>query len=96
MHHIAVRLVLVMSERLIRSSADWADVFRARIVQLGWSHLDVDLRAGLASGHTNKILNRKKVPGARTIERLCGALMLAFVPVVDVERERAMLERLED
>ncbi len=76
-----------MSERLIRSSADWAVVFRARIVELGLSHLDVDQLAGLPDGYCNKILNAKKRPGARTIERLCGALAIAFVPVVDAERE---------
>jgi hypothetical protein len=79
-----------MTERLIRASADWAAVFRARIARLGLSHFDVDQIAGLADGYTNKILNAKKQPGARTIEKLCDALALAFVPVVDPAREEIM------
>lgn len=71
---------------LIRTSTDWAAVFRARIAELGLSGLEVDLRAGLAVGHTNKILNGKKRPGAVTIERLCRALRLALQPVVDSEK----------
>jgi len=76
-----------MSDGLIRSSADWAAVFRARITELGLSHFDVDQIAGMQNGYCNKILNAKKRPGAVTIERMCGALALAFKPVVDAERE---------
>jgi hypothetical protein len=76
---------VAMSERLIRLSTDWADVFRARIVDLGLSHFEVDQRAGLPDGYCNKILNGKKKPGAVTIERMCGALQLAFRPVVDAD-----------
>jgi predicted transcriptional regulator len=76
---------IAMSDGLIRLSTDWADVFRARIVDLGLSNLEVDERAGLPEGYCNKILNGKKKPGAVTIARLCGALQLAFRPVVDAE-----------
>jgi hypothetical protein len=76
-----------MTERLIRTSEDWAAVFRARIAELGLSHLAVDQLAGLPDGYCNKILNSKKRPGAKTIERMCRALALAFMPVVDTERE---------
>jgi hypothetical protein len=31
-----------------------------------------------------------KRPGARTIERLCGALAVTLVPVVDAEREKLL------
>jgi hypothetical protein len=82
-----------MSERLIRSSADMVAIFRARIARLGLSHFDVDQIAGLADGYTNKILNAKKRPGAKTIEKLCDALALAFEPVVDPEREEIMREQ---
>ena len=75
-----------MSDGLIRSPADWAAVFRARITELELSHLDVDQLAGLPDGYCNKILNSKKRPGVVTIGRLCDALALAFVPVVDAER----------
>jgi predicted transcriptional regulator len=70
---------------LIRSSTDWATMFRARITELGLSHLDVDQMAGLPDGYCSKILNGKKKPGAVTIERMCGALKLALRPVVDSE-----------
>jgi hypothetical protein len=79
-----------MSDDLIRTSADWAAVFRSRIAELGLSCFEVDHLAGLADGHCNKILNAKKRPGALTIERLCGALALAFRPVVDAEREKVV------
>jgi hypothetical protein len=76
-----------MNNRLILKSTDWADVFRARIALLGLTHAEVDAIARLPAGYCNKILNGKKRPGVVTIERLCGALALGFVPVVDVERE---------
>jgi hypothetical protein len=81
-----------MMSRLVRSSADWAVVFRARIMELGLSDFVVDQIAGLPAGYCNKILNAKKRPGAKTIERLCGALALAFVPIVDADREAIVRE----
>jgi len=74
-----------MTERLIRASTDWAAVIRVRAAELGLSHFEVDQRANLQPGYTNKIVNGKKKPGAVTIERLCGALKLALRPVVDAE-----------
>jgi hypothetical protein len=68
-----------MSERLIRSSADWAAVFRARKSELGYSDAEVDHRAGLPAGYCNKILNAKKRPGAKKIEQLCQGLDLEVV-----------------
>jgi hypothetical protein len=82
-----------MTENLIRSPADWAGAFRTRIAQLGLSHLEVDQLAGLPDGYCNKILNAKKKPGAVTIGRLCAALAMAFVPVVDVDRAEIMREQ---
>jgi predicted transcriptional regulator len=76
---------IAMSDGLIRLSTDWADVFRARIADLGLSHSEVDERAGLPDGYCNKIINGKKKPGAVTIERMCGALQLALRLVVDAE-----------
>jgi hypothetical protein len=74
-----------MSDHLIRISTDWAAVFRARAAELGLSHFEIDQRADLPLGYTNKIVNGKKKPGAVTIERLCRALKLAFKPIADVE-----------
>jgi hypothetical protein len=79
-----------MSDRLIRSATDWAAVFRARIHELDLSHFEVDQLAELQPGYTNKIVNGKKRPGAITIQKLCGALALAFEPKVDAEREAIM------
>jgi hypothetical protein len=77
-----------MTDGLIRSATDWPAVFRARIVALGYSHLEVDQLAGLPDGYCNKILNGKKKPGAVTIERLSRALKLAFAPVDDSGPEK--------
>ncbi|WP_156179948.1 hypothetical protein [Bradyrhizobium sp. LTSPM299] len=82
-----------MTGRLIRSAADWAAVFRDRISELGLSHLEVDHIAGLPDGYTNKIVNAKKRPGARTIERYCDALAIAIRPEVDAERETIMRDQ---
>ena len=79
-----------MTDGLIRAQADWATALRARITELGITHAEVDHRAGLAEGHTNKIVNGKKKPTTVTLERLCGALALAFAPVVDAAREEVM------
>jgi transcriptional regulator with XRE-family HTH domain len=65
-----------MTERLILTS-DWIAMFRARIKQLGLTHLEVDARAGLSEGHTGKVLCGTRVPSLLTIERLCRALDLA-------------------
>jgi transcriptional regulator with XRE-family HTH domain len=70
-------LVAAMSEGLILTSADWIAVFRARIKELGLTHLEVDARAGLSEGHTGKVLCGTRVPSLLTIERLCRALHLS-------------------
>jgi hypothetical protein len=75
-----------MSNRLIRLSTDWAAVFRARILVLGLSHLEVDHLAGMPDGYCNKVLAGKKKPGAVTIERMSRALKMAWAPVFDDER----------
>ena len=68
-----------MTEQLIRTSADWIPVFRARMRQLGLTHLEVDARAGLSDGHCGKIMCGMRRPTLATIERLCGALDLKLV-----------------
>jgi hypothetical protein len=79
-----------MTECLIRTSADMVAIIRARIEELGLSHFEVDQISGSPLGYTNKILNSKKRPGAKAIERLWRALALAFMPVVDRDREAIM------
>ena len=71
-----------MTGRLIRTSVDWIVVFRERIAELGLSHREVDELAGFGEGYTSKILCGDRKPGALTIERLSGALKLAFAPIV--------------
>jgi hypothetical protein len=78
--------------KLIKNAADWAGFFRARIAALGLSHFEVDQRAGLADGYTNKIVNGKKLPGAATIECLCRELKISLRPVADDETENCALE----
>lgn len=74
----------------IRTAADWIPVFRARIAALDLTHREIDHLAGLPDGYMSKILAGMYKPGAETIERLCGALALTLVPVVDAEREAAV------
>jgi hypothetical protein len=61
----------------IRTSADWIAVFRARIRELGLTHLEVDGLAKLSEGHTGKIMCGTRTPSLLTIERLCRALKLS-------------------
>jgi hypothetical protein len=87
-----------MTERLIRSSGDWAAAFRARKVELGLPDDEIDRRAGLPDGYCNKILNAKKKPGAEKIDQLRRALKLEVVlrPAVDTDRiENGALECLD-
>jgi hypothetical protein len=72
----------IMTPGLIRTSADWIPVLRGRITELRLSHLEVDHLAGLADGHTSKILNGKKLR-ADTLMRLLSALGLAVSAVVE-------------
>jgi len=74
-----------MTERLIRTAADMIALFGERAKQLGLTHLEVDARAGLSDGHFSKLLCGLRTPSLQTIERLCGALDLAFVPIVSAD-----------
>jgi hypothetical protein len=78
-----------MTERLVKSAADWVPVFRDRIRELGLTHLEVDARAGLSDGHTGKVLCGLRTPSLLTIERLCCALKL-FVAIDVLTDERAL------
>jgi hypothetical protein len=71
-----------MTGRLIRTSADMVALFAARAKELGLSHREVDELAGLGDGHFSKIMCGDRKPGALTVEGICGALQLAFVPIV--------------
>jgi transcriptional regulator with XRE-family HTH domain len=74
-----------MSERVVITLADLQTALRVRIRDLGLTQEKVDDLAGLAAGHTGKILTGRKEPRFTTIARLCRALGLKnlFVPVCD-------------
>jgi transcriptional regulator with XRE-family HTH domain len=74
-----------MSERLIRTATDMVALFGERAKQLGLTHLDVDARAGLSEGHFSKLMCGLRTPSLQTIERLCGALDLAFAPIASTD-----------
>src|SRR5437763_16262511 len=71
-----------MSDRLIRTAADMVELFVARAKTLGLAHREIDERAGLGDGYFSKVACGDRKPGALTIERICGALALGFVPFV--------------
>jgi transcriptional regulator with XRE-family HTH domain len=70
-----------MIDRLIRTSADMVALFGRRARQLGLTHLEVDARAGLSEGHFSKVMCGSRMPSLQTVERLCGALDIAFAPI---------------
>jgi transcriptional regulator with XRE-family HTH domain len=74
-----------MSDPLIRTAADWIPVFRGRIRELGLTHLEVDARAGLSEGHCGKILCGSRTPTLQTIDRLCRALGISFMPIFEAD-----------
>jgi len=77
-----------MTERLIRSAADWIAVWRARMAELGLTCLEADARAGLSEGHTSKILCGLRKPSGETRDRLCTALGLLQSVSVDIAAGR--------
>jgi len=77
-----------MTERLIRTSADWIAVWRARMAELGVTCLEADARAGLSEGHTSKILCGLRKPSGETRDRLCTALGLLQIVSVDIAAGR--------
>lgn len=56
-------------------------LFGKRARQLGLTHLEVDARAGLSEGHFSKVMCGLRMPSLQTVERLCGALDIAFAPI---------------
>jgi transcriptional regulator with XRE-family HTH domain len=72
-----------MTAGLIRTAADWVPVLRRRKAELQLTNLELDELAGLAPGHAGAILCGKKKPKADTLMRLCAALGLAVMTVVE-------------
>ena len=67
----------------VRDMPGIVEVFRDRIRALGITHATVDALSGLPDGYTGKLLCGMKQPGPIAIQALCGALAIAFVPVID-------------
>ncbi|HEV2156352.1 helix-turn-helix transcriptional regulator [Bradyrhizobium sp.] len=64
----------------IRTAPGFVAVFVDRARALGLSHREVDEIAGLGEGYFSKLACGDRRPTASTIEKLCGALHLAFLP----------------
>lgn len=77
-----------MTERLVRTAADMMALFKSRVAVLGWTHIEVEFRAGLAAGHWSKLCNGDRTPSLQTFEKLCRALDLGFMSTV-VETARS-------
>lgn len=65
-----------MSDGLIGSAADWIAIWRGAIAERGWTHREVDFRAGWGEGYCSKLLCGDREPTATTISRMNRALGL--------------------
>jgi hypothetical protein len=74
-----------MSDRLIGSAADWIAIWRTAIGNRGWTHREVDFRAGWGEGYCSKLLCGDREPTATTISRMNRALGLNIRVEVDVD-----------
>jgi DNA-binding phage protein len=63
-----------MTGGLHGSAADWIATWRAAIAVRGWTHREVDFRAGLGEGYCSKLLCGDREPTATTISRMNNAL----------------------
>jgi hypothetical protein len=79
-----------MSEGLTGSQADWISLWRARMAELGWKHLEVDFRAqcdarahgkSWGDGYCSKLLCGDREPTATTIARMNRVLGIGFITV---------------
>jgi hypothetical protein len=74
-----------VSDGLIRAPADWIAIWRAAITDHGWTHREVDFRAGWGEGYCSKLLCGDREPTATTILRMNRALGLRLRLEVDTE-----------
>jgi hypothetical protein len=79
----------------VRDMAGMVEVFRARIRELDLTFATVDGLAGLPDGYCSKLMCGMKKLGPITVQALCGALALGFVPVVDEEQAAKVQGRWE-
>lgn len=72
------------------------EALRARKEELGYSDLELDARAGLAAGHTSKVLGpaRTKGMGSVVLELYMAALAVDVV-IVDSPAKRALLVKYD-
>jgi hypothetical protein len=79
----------------VRDMAGMIEVFRGRIRELGLTYATVDGLAGLPDGYCAKLMCGMRKLGPITIQALCGALAIGFVPVVDDEQAAKVQGRWE-
>jgi hypothetical protein len=74
--------------RIIRTYAEFTDAIHARIVELRIPHLDVDRVAGLATGHTGKLVGPRprKFYGPISFDNHLATLGLMLVMQPDPDR----------
>jgi hypothetical protein len=74
--------------RIIRTYAEFTDAIHARIIELRIPHLDVDRVAGLATGHTGKLVGPRprKFYGPISFDNHLAALGLMLVMQPDPDR----------
>ncbi|MCK1542204.1 helix-turn-helix transcriptional regulator [Bradyrhizobium sp. 160] len=76
----------------IHTVAGLVHLFVERARSLGLSHREVDERAHLGEGYFSKLACGDRRPTAVTIEKLCGALQLAFLPCEAVAAQMGVCE----
>jgi hypothetical protein len=78
-----------MTDRLIGSPADWIATWRAVIFARGWTHREVDFRAGWGDGYCSKLLCGDREPTASTISRM--NLAIGLTVRVETSTDAALL-----
>jgi hypothetical protein len=83
--------------RLIGDYNEYVDAIRERAAELGMSRLERDLQAGLASGHSGKLLGAKHVKkfGFVSLGLVLGAIGCKLILVEDSTQTAKILARRE-
>jgi transcriptional regulator with XRE-family HTH domain len=69
-----------MTQVMTGSQAELIALWREVLTARGWSHRELDDRAGLGEGYTSKILCGLRTPSAPTIARINQALGITLQP----------------
>lgn len=76
----------------VSTAPGFVAVFVERARELGLSHREVDERAEIGEGYFSKIACGDRRPTAATIEKLCAALQVEFLPRVTVAAQMGVCE----